>query len=40
VIVDSTGKYYGRLTLNQYHPELGVGARYYNWLTQNVCASN
>ena len=40
VIVDSTGNYYCRLTLNQYHPELGVGARYYNWLTQKVCESN
>lgn len=40
VIVDSAGKYYGRLTLNRYHSELGVGASYYNWLTQRVCESN
>jgi hypothetical protein len=40
VIVDGSGKYYGRLTLNQYHPELGAGASYYNWLQQSVCADH
>lgn len=40
VIVDASGKYYGRLSLNRYHAELGVGARYYNWLLQTVCESN
>jgi hypothetical protein len=40
VIVDSNGKYYGRLTLNAYHPEIGVGANYLNWLKQSVCESN
>jgi hypothetical protein len=37
VIVDHEGTYYGRLTLNQYHPQLGAGARYFEWLTTNVC---
>jgi len=40
VIVDNAGKYYGRLTLNQYHTELGAGASYYNWLEETVCSSN
>jgi hypothetical protein len=40
VIVDAAGKYYGRLTLNKYHAELGAGANYYNWLEQSVCESN
>jgi hypothetical protein len=40
VIVDNAGKYYGRLTLNAYHAELGAGANYYNWLKQSVCESN
>lgn len=29
VIVDSDGKFYGRLTLNRYHAQLGAGANYY-----------
>ena len=37
VIVDSAGRYYGRLTLNTYHAEFGAGANYYNWLKQSVC---
>ena len=40
VIVDGFGKYYGRLSLNRYHAELGLGARYYSWLSQTVCESN
>ena len=40
VIVDSGGRFYGRLTLNTYHAQLGVGAKYYNWLKQSVCESN
>jgi len=40
VIVDSAGKYYGRLTLNEYHPQFGIGANYFNWLRQSVCESN
>ncbi len=38
VIVDSDGKFYGRLTLNQYHPQLGVGSQLQGWLTSTVCA--
>jgi hypothetical protein len=40
VIVDGGGKYYGRLTLNRYHAELGIGASYYAWLKESVCGSN
>jgi len=40
VIVDGTGKFYGRLTLNTFHAQLGAGANYYNWLKQSVCESN
>lgn len=40
VIVDSSGKYYGRLTLNKYHAEFGAGTNYYNWLQQSVCTGN
>ena len=32
VIVDSNGNYYGRLTLNEYHTQIGVGRRYIAWL--------
>jgi hypothetical protein len=32
VIVDQDGNYYGRLTLNTYHPEIGMGRRYLDWL--------
>jgi len=37
VIVDQNGKYYGRLSLNRYHPELGIGAKLYDWLKGDVC---
>jgi hypothetical protein len=37
VIVDSDGNFYGRLSLNAYHPELGAGARYRDWLETKVC---
>jgi hypothetical protein len=37
VIVDNSGSYYGRLTLNAYHAEIGSGRRYYEWLKQSVC---
>jgi hypothetical protein len=37
VIVGGSGKYYGRLTLNTFHPEFGAGANYYNWLKHSVC---
>ena|SRR5690348_2062662 len=40
VMVDDEGKFYGRLTLNIYHPEFGAGRNYYNWLKQSVCESN
>jgi len=40
VIVDATGKYYGRLSLNSYHAEFGLGAKFYSWLKENVCESN
>jgi hypothetical protein len=37
VIVDQNGHYYGRLTVNEYHPERASGAKYYVWLTETVC---
>lgn len=37
VIVDSDGRYYGRLTLNQYHPQIGVGVKFVEWLQGKVC---
>ena len=37
VIVDSEGKFYGRLTLNVYHAQFGVGVRYHDWLINTVC---
>ena len=37
VIVDSEGEFYGRLTLNAYHPQLGAGVRYHDWLMNTVC---
>jgi len=38
VIVDSGGNFYGRLTLNRYHPQLGVGRQFVDWLAETVCA--
>ena len=38
VIVDSGGRFYGRLTLNEYSKELGIGAKFYPWLKGTVCA--
>jgi hypothetical protein len=35
--VDQGGKYYGRLTKNAYHAELGAGRQYLEWLTGTVC---
>jgi hypothetical protein len=40
VIVDSAGRYFGRLTLNTYHGQFGAGANYYSWLKESVCESN
>lgn len=37
VIVDSEGRFYGRLTLNAYHPQRGIGVQYYEWLQSAVC---
>jgi len=37
VIVDQNGTFYGRLTVNEYHPQKGAGAKYYGWLTETVC---
>lgn len=39
VIVDNSGNYYGRLTLNTYHAEIGAGGKYFSWLKQTVCES-
>lgn len=39
VIVDQDGSYYGRLTLNVYHPQIGVGRRYLEWLS-GVCGNH
>ena len=36
VIVDPNGGYYGRLTLNAYHPKLGIGESLMPWL-KDVC---
>jgi hypothetical protein len=36
VIVDHDGRYYGRLTLNRYHSEIGIGRNYLAWLAA-VC---
>ncbi|GEM_PF-2531694 len=38
VIVDDAGTYYGRLTLNQYHGQLGAGRQLIGWLRLVVCA--
>jgi hypothetical protein len=40
VIVDGTGNYYGRLSLNTYTPGLGAGTKFYEWLKNTVCAEN
>ena len=37
VIVDQDGIAYGRLTVNSVNPNIGVGARFQNWLTSEVC---
>lgn len=39
VIVDSNGNYYGRLTVNQYHAQIGIGRNYIEWLQTKVCNS-
>jgi hypothetical protein len=37
VIVDLDGNYYGRLTLNNYHPQIAAGSKFHDWLAQKVC---
>jgi hypothetical protein len=37
VIVDQEGTAYGRLTLNRVSPNIGAGARFYDWLSTVVC---
>jgi hypothetical protein len=39
VIVDQNGTFYGRLTLNEYHPQRGAGAKYHDWLNAKVCGN-
>lgn len=39
VIVDQDGNFYGRLTLNEYHSQIGIGRRYIEWLRTRVCES-
>jgi len=36
VIVDKEGAYYGRLTLNRYHPEIGIGRRLIRYV-ESIC---
>jgi hypothetical protein len=37
IIVDEAGNVYGRLTVNPYHPQIGIGTRYFEWLQHKVC---
>jgi hypothetical protein len=37
VIVDESATAYGRLTVNQTSYQLGMGARFYNWLASAAC---
>jgi hypothetical protein len=37
VIADEDGTYLGRLTLNRNHSQIGLGARFYDWLHDSVC---
>jgi len=39
VIVDQSGNFYGRVTVNQYATDIGTGAQLYNWLASTVCAN-
>jgi len=38
VIVDDLGKYYGRLTMNEYHPDATTDESLLQWLTDAACA--
>jgi len=31
-IVDKDGNFYGRLSVNEFHPQLGIGLRFQQWL--------
>lgn len=37
VIVDLDGNFYGRLTLNEYHAQIGAGRNFHDWLYSVVC---
>ena len=37
VIVDGDGNFHGRLTLNKYHQQIGLGTAYHDWLDCAVC---
>lgn len=37
VIVDQEGKFYGRLTINTSNPQIGVGMRFYGWVSSTLC---
>jgi hypothetical protein len=37
VIVDLDGNFYGRLTLNEYHAQIGIGGKFHDWLYGVVC---
>lgn len=39
VIVDEEGVYYGRLTLNRFHPQIGLGIRLIPWLENVICVN-
>ncbi len=38
VIVDHVGNYYGRLTLNAYHPEIGIGRQLLS-VVASICGA-
>jgi hypothetical protein len=40
VLVDQDGSFYGRLTLNRFHPQIGAGVRLIPWLTSTVCGNS
>jgi hypothetical protein len=39
VIVDDSGNFYGRVTVNQYATGIGTGAELHDWLVSTVCAN-
>lgn len=38
MILDQSGRYYGRLTLNRLTPQIGIGLQFFAWLNR-VCGS-